>query len=58
MLLLLRKEWVFMKQNGNAVQLKLFHDTDEELHCSLVYTDGALWEGVEQYQFYTYHQHR
>lgn len=42
MLLLPRRGWVFIKQNGNAIQLKPFHDTDEELHCSLVSSEETF----------------
>lgn len=58
MLLLPRREWVFVKQNRNAIQLKPFHDTDEELQCLLLYTDEALWEWVKQHEFYTHCQHQ
>lgn len=40
-------EWVFIKLNMKAIQLKPFHDMDEELHCSAAYSDEALWEWMK-----------
>lgn len=37
-------EWVFIKLNMKVIQLKPFHDMDEELHRSAVYSDEASWE--------------